>query len=318
MGLFGKDKTTKLWEQALDFGDVGNWKECIRCYDQIIEINSNDSLAWRGKGVTLNVQEKYDEAIICFDKALEINPYDDISLGAKKDSLTNKEQIKIYESEDKIFELKKKGLGLIIEFRYEDALVCFDEILRTNPNDAASWSSKGDALTEIDRVEEGLQCYDKSLEIDPDDGNTWLQKGMQLSLLERYDEATVCIDKSLEIDPDNQLTIIAKQNLDTNKIKVIMDLGVEGKELYELKKYDEAMQCFKKIVKVDYLDADQKDAFENMIKLCLSKLNKSQNEKTPEPQAYSSDDDPLKILKIRLAKGEITLEEFNKIKDNLE
>jgi uncharacterized membrane protein len=32
----------------------------------------------------------------------------------------------------------------------------------------------------------------------------------------------------------------------------------------------------------------------------------------------SSDDDPLKILKMRLAKGEITLEEFNEIKENLE
>jgi|LWDU01.1.fsa_nt_gi hypothetical protein len=43
----------------------------------------------------------------------------------------------------------------------------------------------------------------------------------------------------------------------------------------------------------------------------------SQDEKIPEPQVSSSDDDPLKILKIRLAKGEITLEEFNEIKENL-
>ena len=28
-------------------------------------------------------------------------------------------------------------------------------------------------------------------------------------------------------------------------------------------------------------------------------------------------EDPIKILKVRLAKGEITLEEFNKIKENL-
>ena len=53
-----------------------------------------------------------------------------------------------------------------------------------------------------------------------------------------------------------------------------------------------------------------------MIKSAKSQFE-SQDEKTSEPQVSFSDDDPLKILKIRLAKGEITLEEFNEIKENL-
>jgi hypothetical protein len=53
-----------------------------------------------------------------------------------------------------------------------------------------------------------------------------------------------------------------------------------------------------------------------MIKSAKSQFE-SQDEKIPEPVISSSDDDPLKILKIRLAKGEITLEEFNEIKENL-
>jgi hypothetical protein len=53
-----------------------------------------------------------------------------------------------------------------------------------------------------------------------------------------------------------------------------------------------------------------------MIKSAKSQFE-SQDEKISEPVVSSSDDDPLKILKIRLAKGEITLEEFNKIKENL-
>jgi hypothetical protein len=44
---------------------------------------------------------------------------------------------------------------------------------------------------------------------------------------------------------------------------------------------------------------------------------RSQNEKIPEPQVSSSDDDPLKILKVRLAKGEITMDEFKELKDIL-
>ena len=54
-----------------------------------------------------------------------------------------------------------------------------------------------------------------------------------------------------------------------------------------------------------------------MIKSAKSQFE-SQDKKISEPAVSFSDDDPLKILKIRLAKGEITLEEFNKIKENLE
>ena len=53
----------------------------------------------------------------------------------------------------------------------------------------------------------------------------------------------------------------------------------------------------------------------------LMKYAKSQFEshdkKIIEPIVSSSDNNPLKILKMRLAKGEITLEEFNEIKENL-
>jgi hypothetical protein len=53
-----------------------------------------------------------------------------------------------------------------------------------------------------------------------------------------------------------------------------------------------------------------------MIKSAKSQFE-SQDEKIPQPVVSSSDDNPLKILKMRLAKGEITLEEFKEIKENL-
>ena len=53
-----------------------------------------------------------------------------------------------------------------------------------------------------------------------------------------------------------------------------------------------------------------------MIKSAKSQFE-SQDKKIIEPAVSSSDDDPLKILKTRLAKGEITLEEFKEIKENL-
>jgi tetratricopeptide (TPR) repeat protein len=318
MGLFGKDKITKLYDKAFDLADKNNHEECIKYYNKIIEINSNEFKAWRGKGLAFSALEKEDEAIICFDKALEINPNDDLTQKFKQASF----DIKDNNLEIEFSESQLNASNLFQDGRYEEALVCFDELLVTKPKDSNLWWQKGDILISLDRYKEGLQCYDKSLQINPEDGSIWTIKGLTLNFLKREDEAIICFDKALEINPNDHEALKGKQSMTENKLRIIRDLGIEGQELYGLKKYEEAMQCFKKVLKMDAkleikLEDEQIDAFEGMIKLCLSKLNKSQNEKTPQPQISSSDDDPLKILKTRLAKGEITLKEFNEIKENL-
>ena len=82
MGLFGNDNTDELYEEALDLAKIDD-EECIRCYDKILEIDSNENMAWRGKGLALGRLERSQEAIICFNKALEIDPDDDIAQRSK-------------------------------------------------------------------------------------------------------------------------------------------------------------------------------------------------------------------------------------------
>ena len=50
--------------------------EAIKAYDKAIEINSQNSIAWNNKGLTLSSLGKYNEAIKAYDKAIEINPQD--------------------------------------------------------------------------------------------------------------------------------------------------------------------------------------------------------------------------------------------------
>ena len=82
MGLFGNDNTDELYEEALDLAKIDD-EECIRCYDKILEIDSNENMAWRGKGLALGRLERSQEAIICFNKALEIDPSDEIAQRGK-------------------------------------------------------------------------------------------------------------------------------------------------------------------------------------------------------------------------------------------
>ena len=76
------DDVDGLYLEALDLATIDD-EECLRCYDEIIGINSGEGMAWRGKGLALGRLGRPQEAIDCFDKALEIDPYDDIALRSK-------------------------------------------------------------------------------------------------------------------------------------------------------------------------------------------------------------------------------------------
>ena len=82
MELFSNNNTDELYDEAQDLATKDD-EECIRCYDKILEIDSNENMAWRGKGLALGRLQRSQEAIICFNKALEIDPNDHIAQGSR-------------------------------------------------------------------------------------------------------------------------------------------------------------------------------------------------------------------------------------------
>lgn len=50
--------------------------------------------------------------------------------------------------------------------KFEDAINCYEYILKTNPSYAPGWNNKGVALYYLTKYEEALVCFNKSVEID--------------------------------------------------------------------------------------------------------------------------------------------------------
>ena len=69
-----KKRERKLFDEALHFDRLGNYKEAIKRYDTILELNEGDADVWNNKGAALDDLGQTKEAIKCYNRALEINP----------------------------------------------------------------------------------------------------------------------------------------------------------------------------------------------------------------------------------------------------
>lgn len=90
-----------------------------------------------------------------------------------------------------------KGQSLLNMEKPSEALTCFEEILKAEPNHAEALVKKGIALEELRQTDEAIRCYDRAIESNADLTIAYLQKGGLFNRLERYEEALQCYEQAL-------------------------------------------------------------------------------------------------------------------------
>ncbi len=135
--------------------------------------------------------------------------------------------------------LNKKGKALGKLGKHKEAFQCFDEVIKIDPKSSYAWYGKGVSLNFLNKSEEALKCYDRAIKIEPTYSNAWNNKGVILRELKKYEEAIQCFDEVIKIDP-----------------KFINAWFNKGISLGKLEKYEEAIQCFDKVIKIDLKYAD--------------------------------------------------------------
>lgn len=114
-----------------------------------------------------------------------------------------------------------------------------DNAIEIDPQDAASWNSKGDALFDAGNYDEAIKAYDKALNLDPKLVDVWVIESAILGASGKYAECIQACDKAIELDPKNTLA-----------------WGNKGEALKDLGKYAEAIQALDTAIEFDPSDAD--------------------------------------------------------------
>jgi len=239
-------RAAELYRKACDMGSA------VGCYN----------LGWmyeKGGGVEIFTGQNYGKDIIVL--FIKIAILVAILIMIRKRYIFNKG--KYAES------LFVEGLALLELGRYEEALKCYEELIKINPNYAEVWYAKGVVLRSLGRNEDAIKCYDEAIKINPNYAEAWVGKGMALANLGRNEDALKCYDEAIKINP-NYAQAWAHKGFALLKLGIYDDEAIKrfdeaikidpnyaqawvgkGSALLKLGRYDEAIKCFDEAIKID-------------------------------------------------------------------
>jgi Ran GTPase-activating protein (RanGAP) involved in mRNA processing and transport/Flp pilus assembly protein TadD len=143
------------------------------------------------------------------------------------------EAIKIY---DQIIRANKNdvaeayiGKGYILDDqeKYEEAILCYDQAIKLNPQNAIVYNAKAITLNNLGKYQAAILCFDKAIEYEADNPIAYNNKAISLSSLGKYKESIELFKKAIE--------------LDTNYENAIYNLALN---LNNFGQYDEAIDYF--------------------------------------------------------------------------
>lgn len=140
--IWNIELTELLAKKGIVHGRLHQYSEALESFNEVLKINSKDSMAWNGKGYLLAKLGQYDEALKCIDSSLKLFPENAYALDSKGYALS--------------------GLG-----KPEEALKYFQKAIEIEPLDEERYYHKGKAYEKLGQYKDALECFDKVLELNP-------------------------------------------------------------------------------------------------------------------------------------------------------
>lgn len=140
-----------------------------------------------------------------------------------------------------IEKLVDQGLTLANLGKSEEAIDCFDKIIKIEPKNVAAWASKGNCFIQLGQLDEAMLNIDKALELNPSDPITLMYKGNCFHALNNIENALEYYDKALKIDPKLVDALTYKAGILSNM----------GSYYNEKEKLEEAIESLQKALQID-------------------------------------------------------------------
>lgn len=206
------------------------------------------------KGILLFEKFKdYEKAKECFEKAYSINPQDletlnylqliYLQLDLYDKSLTLIEELILLEPKSLNHKAVKSNI-LYDLGRYEESMLCADNVLRYNPNCGTSILAKSKIEYIYRDYQKSLKLLEESQKWGYDLPDSYMLKGLLFDKMGNHEEALLLVQKAIGLD-------LKDANIYNN----------QGRILYNLKRFDEAIASYDKAIEIALTRNDKRELF---------------------------------------------------------
>jgi len=120
-------------------------------------------------------------------------------------------------------------------FRFSQMIAELKQHLANNPKDIEAWAQLGNTYFDSEQFQNAIDAYRKYLEINPGNPDILTDMGVMYRNLSQPEEAIKAFDRASEVAPRHEMSRL-------NKGIVL---------LYDLNKKDEAIACWKELLKIN-------------------------------------------------------------------
>jgi tetratricopeptide (TPR) repeat protein len=225
------------------FFDRKEYDSALKAYEQVIQIDAEESEAYAKKSRTLNELKQYKEAIIAAKQAIFLNP-DSLDAYYSRGLAYNelKEYQKAIDDLGQVIRIDpnfakayyERGRAYYDLDEYQKAIADFDQAIRIDPNFAKAYYSRGLAYNELKEYQKAIDDFDQAIRFDPNSASAYLGRGRAFYGLKEYQKATADFDQAIRIDP--------------NRVNAYSGQAIT---YLELKEYREAIANFDQAIRID-------------------------------------------------------------------
>ena len=240
-----------------------NYQSAIRLIDTAIDLNPDYTKAYYFKASFLLSNKKHHEASKCVRKAEQLLTLNkDVvevylakskvfdTLGKKDVALECCERVIQYSNEAKNnlylpYSLYIKGNILLQEFP-QQALECYDAILKINDSVAGVHNNRGKALAALEHKHDAIEAYIKAsdlfresqyykyaieccnriIEIDDSNAQYFLKRSKIFKDFKSYDNALNDLDKAMTLDKSDQIQDLRQEVVNLKQLTAVNDTSL--------------------------------------------------------------------------------------------
>ncbi len=197
--------------QGLSHLEENEYEFAINCFNEAIDYDFNNHLAYFNCGLAYQGMGNTKEAISNFDQAIEIDPnYAEAYFKRGLCHQTNNELDLAIEDFSKVIELDSnhieafynRGLSYKKKLEIEKAENDFSTAVKLNPKHASSYYNLGLACHYNKKVEEAISTYGEAIRLDPNNVNLYVLRAFAYKTKQDLDNAMLDCYQALKIDPD--------------------------------------------------------------------------------------------------------------------